>query len=91
METNKKEKVVSVGITEELRNFLNEWTERTMQEAKEFKEEKKIGIEVKEAIVEIAKNELTKVEKEFEKNPEDQEWFRLMEKADKISDLVRWF
>ena len=91
METNKKEKVVSVGITEELRNFLNEWTERTMQEAKEFKEEKKIGIEVKEAIVEIAKNELTKVEKEFEENPEDQKWFRLMEKADKISDLVRWF
>lgn len=91
-ELTKKSKEVNFGITEELKNFLNDWTDRTLNKSLEITEGKKIGIEVKEAIVEIAKRELEKVDGELNKrNVKDDEWYHLIEKVDKISDLVRWF
>lgn len=97
METNKKEKVINVGMTDELMTFLNNWTERTLNETKEMTEEKrKIGIEVKLAIAGIAKNEVEKIDKElseldYNDKDKDMKWFKAIEKLDKISDLVRWF
>ena len=88
----KKEKTINFGITEELKNFLNEWTETTMQEAKDLNgERKEYSKEIKVAIVEIAMRELGKIDKQLSEIDDNQEWFRLMEKVDKISDVVRWF
>ena len=87
-----KKKEINFGITDELKNFLNDWTERTFESAENLNKEKKIGVEAKEMIVEITKTELEKVETELKKdNITDDEWFRLIEKIDKLSDLVRWF
>ena len=91
MSENKKEKVINVGITKELTDFLDKWTQKSFEEKEEEKEEKP-GLEVKRVIVEMAKKELEKINKEFEKdNITDEEWDRCIKKADKISDLVRWF
>ena len=86
-----KKKEINFGITDELKNFLNDWTERTFESAENLNKEKKIGIEVKQAIVDIAKEQLEKVETELNKCKDDDEWFKLIEKIDKISDLVRWY
>ena len=87
-----KKKEINFGITDELKNYLNDWTERTFESAENLNKEKKIGVEAKEMIVEITKTELEKVETELKKdNITDDEWFRLIEKIDKLSDLVRWF
>ena len=86
-----KKKEINFGITDELKNFLNEWTEKTFESAENLNKEKKIGIEVKQAIVDIAKVELEKVETELNKCKDDAEWFKLIEKVDKLSDLVRWY
>lgn len=86
-----KKKEINFGITDELKNFLNEWTEKTFESAENLNKEKKIGIEVKQAIVDIAKAELGKVETELSKCKDDSEWFKLIEKVDKLSDLVRWY
>lgn len=86
-----KKKEINFGITDELKNFLNDWTARTFESAENLNKEKKIGIEVKQAIVDIAKAELEKVETELNKCKNDDEWFKLIEKVDKLSDLVRWY
>lgn len=86
-----KKKEINFGITDELKNFLNEWTEKTFESAENLNKEKKIGTEVKQAIVDITKVELEKVEKELNKCKDDDEWFKLIEKIDKLSDLVRWY
>ena len=86
-----KKKNINFGITDELKNFLNDWTERTFESAENLNKEKKIGIEVKQAIVDIAKAELEKVETELSKCKDDDKWFKLIEKVDKLSDLVRWY
>ena len=86
-----KKKEINFGITDELKNFLNEWTEKTFESTENLNKEKKIGIEVKQAIVDITKTELEKVENELNKCKDDDEWFKLIEKVDKLSDLVRWY
>ena len=86
-----KKKEINFGITDELKNFLNDWTARTFESTENLNKEKKIGIEVKQAIVDIAKAELEKVETELNKCKNDDEWFKLIEKVDKLSDLVRWY
>ena len=86
-----KKKEINFGITDELKNFLNDWTARTFESAENLNKEKKIGIEVKQAIADIAKAELEKVEMELNKCKDDNEWFKLIEKVDKLSDLVRWY
>lgn len=86
-----KKKEINFGITEELKSFLNDWTEKTFESAENLNKEKKIGTEVKQAIVEIAKAELEKVETELNNCKDDHEWFKLIEKVDKLSDLVRWY
>jgi len=87
-----KKKEINFGITDELKDFLNDWTNRTFESAENLNKEKKIGIEAKQMIVEITKRELEKVDTELHKdNITNDEWFRLMDKIDKLSDLVRWF
>lgn len=90
-----KKKEINFGITDELKNFLNDWTTKTFESAEklneEKNEEKNVGIEVKVAIVEIVKRELEKIEKELNKCDDDDNWFKLIEKIDKISDIVRWW
>ena len=86
-----KKKEINFGITDELKNFLNEWTTKTFESAENLNRTKKIGIEVKQAVVDIAKVELEKVETELNKCKDDDEWFKLIEKVDKLSDLVRWY
>lgn len=86
-----KKKEINFGITDELKNFLNEWTAKTFESAENLNKEKKIGTEVKQAIVDIAKAELEKVELELNNCKDDHEWFKLIEKVDKLSDLVRWY
>lgn len=86
-----KKKEINFGITEELKNFLNDWTERTFESAENLNKEKKIGTEAKQMIVEITKRELEKVENELKKCDDEHEWFKLIEKIDKLSDLVRWY
>ena len=85
-----KKKEINFGITDELKNFLNDWTEKTFESVEKI-DGKKIGIEVKQAIVDIAKVELEKIETKLRKCENDDEWFRLIEKIDKLSDLVRWY
>ena len=82
-----KKKEVKVGITDELKEFLN----TIMDRAEEEKEGRKIGTDVKEAIVEIAKRELEKIDKKLEVTTNDDEWNRLIEKVDKIADIVQWW
>lgn len=83
-----KKKEVKVGITEELKDFLNAW----MEKATEEKEEKNYSNDIKIAIVNIAERELSKIDEELDKGKlEDDKWFRLIDKVEKISDLVRWF
>ena len=86
-----KKKEINFGITDELKNFLNEWTAKTFESAENLNKEKKIGTEVKQAIVYIAKTELEKIELELNNCKDDNEWFNLVEKIDKLSDLVRWY
>ena len=87
-----KKKEINFGITDELKNFLNDWTNRTFESAENLNKEKKIGTDAKQMIVEITKRELEKVDTELHKdNITNDEWFRLMDKIDKLSDLVRWF
>lgn len=88
MSENKKEKVINVGITEELMGFMDKWTQKSFEE----KEEEKPGLEVKRVIVEMAKKELEKIKKELEKdNITDDEWDKCFNKIDKISDVIRWY
>ena len=87
-----KKKEINFGITDELKNFLNDWTNRTFESAENLNKEKKIGTDAKQMIVEITKRELEKVDTELHKdNITDDEWYKLMNKIDKLSDLVRWF
>ncbi len=81
--TNKKERVINFGATDELMEFLNDSLDRSTKG--------KIGTEVKIMTVEIAKREINKIDEQL-KNPklQDDEWFALVKKLDKITDLTRW-
>lgn len=86
----KKEKVVNFGLTEELMNYLNDLTERSFNKAEE--KDEKPGLEVKRVIAEMAKKELEKIQKKLDKDDlSETDWFDLMEKTNKISDLIRWY
>lgn len=90
-ESTRKEKVINVGITEELMAFMDKMTEKNSEES-DFKQQEKVGLEVKRVIAEILKKELEKMKKEFEKdNITDEEWDKLLKKMDKISEVVRWY
>ena len=90
-ESTRKEKVINVGITEELMAFMDKMTEKNSEES-DFKKSEKVGLEVKRVIAEILKKELEKMKKEFEKdNITDEEWDKLLNKMDKISEVVRWY
>lgn len=90
-ESTRKEKVINVGITEELMAFMDKMTEKNSEES-DFKKQEKIGLEVKRVIAEILKKELEKLKVEFEKdNITDEEWDKLLKKMDKISEVVRWY
>lgn len=90
---NKKEKVVNFGLTEALMDYLNNLTERSFNENED--ENKKPGLEVKRVIAEMAKKELEKIQNKLNGLGDDdfskKEWFDLMEKANRISDLIRWY
>lgn len=86
----KKEKVVNFGLTEELINYLNDLTERSFNKAEE--KDEKPGLGVKRVIAEMAKKEVEKIQKELDKdNLSRDEWFDLMQKANQISELIRWY
>ena len=92
METKKKE--VTVGVSEDMMNLITNWMNKAIELNEEYKneKEKKIGDEVKRAIAGIALKELEKIKEEFgNDNLEDAEWFKLVEKLDKISDLIKWY
>lgn len=90
METTKKEKVINFGLSDQLMDYLNKALESADKQMSEKKE--KIGDEIKYAVVEIVKGEVAKIDAVLKKDDlDDQEWFRLVEKLDKLSDLVRWY
>lgn len=90
--TVKKEKVVNVGMTDGLMNFLDKWMEKMEAAAKEENKEEKPGVEVKKLICEMMKGELDKIDEELNnKKLDDSEWDQLMERVDKISDIVKWW
>ena len=99
--TVKKEKVVNVGMTDGLMNFLDKWMEKMEASSKEEKmeasskeenKEEKPGVEVKKLVCEMMKSELNKIDEELnDKKLDDSEWNQLMEKVDKISDIVKWW
>lgn len=90
-ESTRKEKVINVGITEELMAFMDKMTEKNSEES-DFKKSENVGLEVKRVIAEILKKELEKMKNEFEKdNITDEEWDKLLKKMDKISEVVRWY
>ena len=90
-ESTKKEKVINVGITEELMAFMDKMAEKNSEES-DFKKSENVGLEVKRVIAEILKKELEKMKNEFEKdNITDEEWDKLLKKMDKISEVIRWY
>lgn len=93
METTvKKEKVVNVGMTDGLMNFLDKWMEKMEAANKEENKEEKPGVEVKKLICEMMKCELNKIDEKLnDKKFDDSEWNQLMERVDKISDIVKWW
>lgn len=87
MSENKKEKVINVGITEELTDFINKWAERTSEEKPE-----KPALEVKRAIVEVVKKEVEKLKEKFNKeNITETEWEKCVQKLHKLSEVVQWY
>ena len=90
--TVKKEKVVNVGMTDGLMNFLDKWMEKMEASSKEENKEEKPGVEVKKLICEMMKGELNKIDEELNnKKLNNSEWDQLMERVDKISDVVKWW
>ena len=90
METTKKEKVINLGLSDQLMDYLNKALESADKQMSEKKE--KIGDEIKYAVVEIVKREVAKIDAVLKKDDLDnQEWFELVEKLDKLTDLVRWY
>lgn len=90
MSDNKKEKVINVGVTDEIMEFMEKWTAKSFEENE--KKEEKPGLEVKRVIVEILKKELGKIKEAFEKeNITDEEWDKCVMKTQKISEIVQWY
>ena len=85
--TEKKQKEITVGMTEELMGFLDKWMEKEIDNKPE-----KPGLEVKRVIVEIAKEELEQIKSKMKRvNIMDDEWDKLIAKMQKISELVQWY
>lgn len=85
--TEKKQKEITVGMTEELMGFLDKWMEKEIDNKPE-----KPGLEVKRVIVEMAKEELEKIKSRMKRiNIMDDEWDKLIDKMHKISELVQWY
>lgn len=89
-EISKKQKEINFGITDELKNFLNDWTEKAIK-TNETNESKKLGMEAKKIVIEIVKREIGKIDLELKECKDDNQWFKLVEKIDKLADLVRWY
>lgn len=89
-EISKKQKEINFGITDELKNFLNDWTERAIKTGTE-NESKKLGMEAKKIVIEIVKREIGKIDVELKECKDDNQWFKMIEKIDKLADLVRWY
>lgn len=90
-EGKKKEYTVNFGMTEEVRNYLKDAMDRIDKQIEEKPE--KIGNEARRIIVDIVKREISKIDEELAENdkmPNDK-WFKLMEKLDKLSDIVRFY
>ena len=94
----KKEKVLSIGVTDELMAFVNNWMEKQEKkeeekEGKENGEDKQMGKECRMRVCEIVKSELEKIDGELNKNKKltDDEWDVLVKKVDKLSEIVRWY
>jgi len=83
---NKKEKVINVGITEELINFIKEQT--TIQ--REEKEDKP-GREVKEQICKLVSKEVDKIEIELRGETDYGKKLDLIGLLDKLADIVRYW
>ena len=87
MSENKKEKVINVGLTDELIEFINKWMEKNDEE-----EPEKPALEVKRAIVEIVKTEVEKLKEKFNKeNITENEWEKCVQKLHKLSEVVQWY
>lgn len=90
METTKKEKVINFGLSDQLMDYLNKALESADKQMSEKKE--KIGDEIKYAVVEIVKREVAKIDAVLKKDDlDDLEWSTLVNKLDKLSDLIRWY
>ena len=90
-EGKKNEYTVNLGLTEEVRNYLKDAMDRIDKQIEEKPE--KIGNEARRIIVDIVKREISKIDEELAENdkmPNDK-WFKLMEKLDKLSDIVRFY
>ena len=90
-EGKKKEYTVNFGLTEEVKNYLEKAMDRIDKEMEEKPE--KLGNDVKKIVVDIVKREITKIDDVLVGSEKitDKEWFNLMEKLDKLTDLVRFF
>ena len=90
-EGKKKEYTVNFGMTEEVSNYLKSMMDKVDKEINSKPE--KIGNEARRIIVDIVKREISKIDEELAENDKmtNDKWFKLMEKLDKLSDIVRFY